>query len=502
MRIKENKYASFVSYLVITQGHEEDTKCADRGVIAGMVFICSVIFALTVMACSPAPAANEMKGGTRTSIHSQEDFGTLPPPPKEFLSEKASLKGSEPSDFEALISADGQPLMAKAVRNTRLAVRKPGYQDTGCTIKKSDLLLLVARVKLASVPYYIAQPFPACENGIQEGYVLETDVDEISNPKPSKIAADTNIRTQTDTGPIIPENTVVSAKTSENIGGCLSVAQISMGPSKQKDLLAGINSQSIATAVAGEGCTTGNAVDPKAASSDIDKLSLCVMPGGTFREPSKSNLALKIKGTATTWQIKVDTSGGVIDAIGTMAGAAESMEPKNLYAAKYLASDGSYQIPFSDFIDTNDWYASGVTFTITGRDSSGQPVGNVCQHDVRLASPLVLDFSKASSLETIQPNDSHVRFDLRGDGKKLHTGWILPTAGFLAIDLNNNGLIDNGKELFGEFTLLSNGHLASNGFSALADYDGRRKGFVDKSDPVFSRLVVWTDINGNGISEK
>lgn len=102
-----------------------------------------------------------------------------------------------------------------------------------------------------------------------------------------------------------------------------------------------------------------------------------------------------------------------------------------------------------------------------------------------------------------------VDFDITGDGVKEHLSWTDPKFGngWLALDLNGNGKIDSGKELFGNLT---DHNLADpnerNGFSALSYYDtkeagGNGDGLIDSRDAVFLKLRVWVDKNQNGISE-
>jgi hypothetical protein len=64
--------------------------------------------------------------------------------------------------------------------------------------------------------------------------------------------------------------------------------------------------------------------------------------------------------------------------------------------------------------------------------------------------PLILDLD-GDGIETVgvDPNNP-ILFDHDGDGVKNGTGWVLPDDGFLVLDRNGNGVIDNGTELFGE----------------------------------------------------
>ncbi len=113
--------------------------------------------------------------------------------------------------------------------------------------------------------------------------------------------------------------------------------------------------------------------------------------------------------------------------------------------------------------------------------------------------PLSLDLD-GDGLETMaQAGFNGVLFDHDADGIKTATGWIGRDDGFLARDLNGNGQIDSGAELFGDSTRLRNGQLAKNGFAALADLDENADGRVDINDSAFASLRIWKDTNSNGV---
>lgn len=117
-----------------------------------------------------------------------------------------------------------------------------------------------------------------------------------------------------------------------------------------------------------------------------------------------------------------------------------------------------------------------------------------------ITSPLVLDLD-GDGVESIS-HEQGVYFDHAGDGFAEKTGWVSPDDGLLAIDLNNNGKIDDGSELFGSNSQLSNGETANNGFEVLNEYDSNSDGVIDEFDRDFQALKVWQDLNLDGKTQE
>jgi len=93
-----------------------------------------------------------------------------------------------------------------------------------------------------------------------------------------------------------------------------------------------------------------------------------------------------------------------------------------------------------------------------------------------------------------------VFFDLSGDGVRDQVGWIAPRSAdaFLWLDLNDNGQVEGGGELFGNRTVLPNGEYAEDGFQALAVYDTNGDRKIAPTEPVWERLALWDDWDHDG----
>lgn len=115
------------------------------------------------------------------------------------------------------------------------------------------------------------------------------------------------------------------------------------------------------------------------------------------------------------------------------------------------------------------------------------------------SDPLVLDL-QGDGIKTTSVNHG-VYFDLDHNGFAEKTAWFSSEDGILVLDRNGNGVVDNGGELFGDRSVLSNGRIARSGFEALADFDKNQDRQIDEQDAIYHQLRVWKDLDQDGYSE-
>jgi len=99
--------------------------------------------------------------------------------------------------------------------------------------------------------------------------------------------------------------------------------------------------------------------------------------------------------------------------------------------------------------------------------------------------PLVINLNT----NIAQVSDQKFFFDLDCDGEEEEISSLQAGSGFLALDLNGDGKINDGSELFGT--------KSGDGFKDLSKYDLDGNGWIDEADPIWEKLLIWTkDENG------
>lgn len=109
---------------------------------------------------------------------------------------------------------------------------------------------------------------------------------------------------------------------------------------------------------------------------------------------------------------------------------------------------------------------------------------------------LVIDL-KDNGIETVS-TDGDLFFDYQANGLYENTGWIGKDDAFLVRDSNHDGLITNGRNIFGNNMLDFNGCEAANGFEALKNIDSNHDDILDAKDAFWRELKTWRDYNTNG----
>ena len=148
-----------------------------------------------------------------------------------------------------------------------------------------------------------------------------------------------------------------------------------------------------------------------------------------------------------------------------------------------------------------------------------------------IASPLAIDLSHSQQGLKLTSKDEGVMFDILGRNSfpvphtKKRIGWVKQSDYMFIVLPDGEGRVNGIDELFGDNTLGPDGNFSKHGFEALAKYDGkvevnslrslasRQSGTkkkwvriieadkkIDKNDPVFSHLRLWSDKNLNGVA--
>ena len=94
--------------------------------------------------------------------------------------------------------------------------------------------------------------------------------------------------------------------------------------------------------------------------------------------------------------------------------------------------------------------------------------------------PLVINLDTGAAMLS----DQKFYFDLDADGSEEQIAALCEGSGYLALDRNGNGVIDDGSELFGT--------KSGNGFADLSEFDEDHNGWIDENDSVWDKLLIWS----------
>ena len=108
--------------------------------------------------------------------------------------------------------------------------------------------------------------------------------------------------------------------------------------------------------------------------------------------------------------------------------------------------------------------------------------------------PIILDLDG----DGVEFASTSVAFDIDADGSVDTLGWAGGDDGLLAVDLNGDGQINDGVELFSE---VFEGSRHSNSLAALFTFDDNADGLLNASDARFDEVVLWQDADEDGITD-
>ena len=199
---------------------------------------------------------------------------------------------------------------------------------------------------------------------------------------------------------------------------------------------------------------------------------------GSGRKYQFSNGALEVgireKGRKSDWQL------GISNIRGSGGRTAVATASHTSYEKERMAFSGIGNVTLAD--------GRQVEFSLEmlmQREFELQEHDALSTSTVRLLDPLVINFSG----NTPKLTDTKFQFDLNADGLYENISFIGPGSGFLALDSNKDGLVNDGRELFGPNT--------GNGFSELQAFDKDGNQWIDENDPIYEELKIWTK-DGSG----
>jgi hypothetical protein len=199
------------------------------------------------------------------------------------------------------------------------------------------------------------------------------------------------------------------------------------------------------------------------------------------------------------------TVTGTLSALGNTATIQWGDDPSTFNLAKGVTETGtnwSYTFLLVEMTQLQTRSLSGLSFVdirIKEYNSANVLISTVVKQIGLSVTPLMLDLN-GDGIHTVGLSAGIV-FDVDADGQRNRTGWVDGNDGLLVLDLNQDGVINDGRELFGNGTALLDGTKAMDGYGALGQYDLNKDMKIDANDAIFTELKLWVDANTDGVTD-
>lgn len=206
-----------------------------------------------------------------------------------------------------------------------------------------------------------------------------------------------------------------------------------------------------------------------------------------FRESHGKYVSLETNQSKSTSLKLLLTSSATDSSIPTLNRGSTTTWNREIRSSQFTAEAEATTFSAEGIVQTSDGRSISFNVDLEMSREFMQATEFVTKDTVQIMTdPLVINMDVASAEVT----DQKFYFDIDSDGKEDEISQLGTGSGFLALDKNDDGIINNGSELFGAKT--------GDGFGELAEYDKDDNGWIDENDEIFSSLKVWTkDSDGN-----
>lgn len=198
----------------------------------------------------------------------------------------------------------------------------------------------------------------------------------------------------------------------------------------------------------------------------------------SFEELRGQSVSLPVNPGANMGSMSI-AGGGVRNAVSVGSGGGQTWTVQTV-TSSFFSEQEVTEFSTVGKVCTADGRELNFGISIEMSRSFVQETECYTEQSYTVIDPLVINLDT----DIAQVKDMKFYFDLDGDGKEEKISELGAGSGYLALDNNEDGIINDGTELFGT--------KSGDGFADLAAYDEDGNGWIDEADGVFSRLKIWT----------